>query len=36
VRWRPEGARLDHTVPLVPGMADDGSLRRLRVVLRWG
>ena len=36
VRWRPEGARFDRAIPLVPGMADRASLRRLRVVLRWG
>ena len=36
VRWRPEGARFDRAIPLVPGMADEVSLRRLRVVLRWG
>ena len=35
VRWRPEGARFDRALPLVPGMADGESLRRLRVVLRW-
>ena len=36
VRWRPEGARFDRTVTLVPGMAGAAELRRLRVVLRWG
>ncbi len=36
VRWRPEGARFDRALPLVPGMAGAVELRRLRVVLRWG
>jgi toxin CptA len=35
VRWRPEGRRLDRTVLLLPGMADAGSLRKIRVILRW-
>jgi len=36
VRWRPEGARFDRALPLVPGMAEARALRRLRVVLRLG
>jgi len=36
VRWRPEGARFDRSLPLVPGMAEAQALRRLRVVLRLG
>ena len=36
VRWRPEGARFDRTLPLLPGMAEAQALRRLRVVLRLG
>lgn len=36
VRWRPEGARFDRSLPLVPGMAEAEALRRLRVVLRLG
>ena len=36
VRWRPDGTRRDHTVLLLPDMAADDALRRLRVVLRWG
>lgn len=36
VRWRPDGARFDRALPLVPGMAGAAELRRLRVVLRWG
>jgi hypothetical protein len=35
VRWRPEGAWIDRTVPLLPGMARQDELRRLRVILRW-
>ena len=35
VRWRPEGAWLDRTVPLLPGMLDEETFRRLRVVLRF-
>ncbi len=35
VRWRPEGAWIDRTVPILPGMADREDLRRLRVILRW-
>jgi len=35
VRWRPEGARFDRSVPVLPGMAPAEDLRRLRVVLRW-
>lgn len=36
VRWRPDGARFDRTVPILPGMAPGEALRRMRVVLRWG
>jgi hypothetical protein len=35
VRWRPEGARFDRSLPVVAGMAHAENLRRLRVVLRW-
>jgi hypothetical protein len=35
VRWRPEGARVDRTVVLLPGIADAQALRKLRVILRW-
>lgn len=35
VRWRPEGGRMDRTVLLLPGMADAGTLRKIRVILRW-
>ena len=36
VRWRPEGARLDRALLLLPGTADPNALRRARVLLRWG
>lgn len=36
VRWRPDGARFDRSLPLVPGMAGGEALRRLRVLLRLG
>ena len=35
VRWRPEGARLDRTILILPGMADAAALRKIRVILRW-
>jgi hypothetical protein len=35
VRWRPDGARRDGTVLLLPDMAEAEALRRLRVLLRW-
>lgn len=35
VRWRPDGAWFDRTVPLLPGMLDEEAFRRLRVVLRF-
>ena len=35
VRWRPEGARFDRTVPILPGMLPAEDFRRLRVLLRW-
>ena len=35
VRWRPEGARLERTLPILPGMAPAETLRTLRVMLRW-
>ncbi len=36
VRWRPEGARRVRTLVLLPDMAGEQALRRLRVILRWG
>jgi hypothetical protein len=35
VRWRPEGARYDRTVLILPDMVAAEPLRRLRVLLRW-
>ena len=35
VRWRRTGAWRDCTVLLLPGMAPEEDLRRLRVLLRW-
>ena len=34
--WKPDGARLTRAIVLVPDMAGDRDLRRLRVLLRWG
>jgi hypothetical protein len=34
--WRPDGARLSRTVPLLPDMMDFDDFRRLRVLLRYG
>lgn len=36
LRWKPDGARFTRAIVLVPDMAGDRDLRRLRVVLRWG
>jgi hypothetical protein len=36
LRWRPHGARVDRTVPMLPGMVEAEGFRRLRVALRWG
>jgi hypothetical protein len=35
LRWRPEGARFDRALLLVPGMAPEAALRDIRVILRW-
>ena len=35
VRWRPESARFDRTILILPGMADPQTLRKIRVILRW-
>lgn len=34
--WRPDGARLARSVPIVPDMIDPDDFRRLRVLLRYG
>lgn len=36
VRWRPEAARRDRALLLLPGMAPREHLRQIRVFLRWG
>jgi hypothetical protein len=36
VRWRPDGARWTRSIFLLPDMAGEQELRRLRVLLRWG
>lgn len=36
LRWRPEGARRDRTLLLLPGMAPAEARRRIRVILRHG
>jgi hypothetical protein len=35
VRWRPDGARLDRTLPILPDMLSREDFRRVRVMLRW-
>jgi len=35
VRWRPDGARIDRTVLVLPDMLDAERFRRLRVLLKW-
>jgi toxin CptA len=35
VRWRPEGARLDRTLLVLPDMVAAEDFRKLRVLLRW-
>lgn len=35
VRWRPEGARFDRTIVIVPDMIAREEFRALRVLLRW-
>jgi toxin CptA len=36
VRWRPRGAWLDRTLPLVPDMLGADDFRRLRILLKFG
>lgn len=36
VRWRPAAGRLDRTILLLPDMADAATLRKIRLILRWG
>jgi len=35
VRWRPEGARWDRTILVLPDMLGEDAFRALRVLLRW-
>ncbi|HUP30709.1 MAG TPA: hypothetical protein VM122_11085 [Usitatibacter sp.] len=35
IRWRPDGARFDRTLLLLPDMAEAGEMRKIRVILRW-
>lgn len=35
LRWRPQGARLDRVIAILPGMAPAEALRKIRVILRW-
>ena len=35
VRWRPEGARLDRCLVILPGTAPAEARRRIRVILKW-
>lgn len=35
IRWRPQGARLDRSLVLLPDMAARDELRNIRVFLRW-
>jgi hypothetical protein len=35
VRWRPEGARWDRTILVLPDMLGADAFRALRVLLRW-
>ena len=35
VRWRPEGARRDRTLLILPGMLSPEAMRKIRVILKW-
>lgn len=35
IRWRPDGARFDRTILVLPDMLAADSFRALRVLLRW-
>lgn len=35
IRWRPEGARLDRVLLLLPDMAPPEARRAIRVILKW-
>ena len=36
VRWRPAGAWMDRTLPVLPDMLPRDAFRHLRVLLHWG
>jgi toxin CptA len=35
IRWRPDGARLDRTLVILPDMIQGTAMRKIRVILRW-
>lgn len=35
IRWRPDGARLDRTLLILPDMIHIAAMRKIRVILRW-
>jgi toxin CptA len=35
VRWRPDGARHDRTVVILPDMLPAEAMRKIRVILKW-
>ena len=35
IRWRPDGARLDRTLVILPDMIQIAAMRKIRVILRW-
>lgn len=35
IRWRPDGARLDRTLVILPDMIQATAMRKIRVILRW-
>lgn len=36
LRWRPEGARFDRTLVVLPDMIPANAMRKIRVIVRWG
>jgi hypothetical protein len=35
IRWRPDGARLDRTLVILPDMIQVAARRKIRVILKW-
>jgi toxin CptA len=35
IRWRPDGARLDRTLVILPDMIQATAMRKIRVIVRW-